>query len=121
MQDFYLFLERMGGLHDCQISSLRWDQESCWIELVLDDLYSNFVGLSEYPGREKGSIKLMDVERATFDIETAAGLRIYEICPSKERANTVDLKFSPSGAISVTCKKAVYPECRLTSLQPKKG
>jgi hypothetical protein len=113
MQDFYLFLARMGNLHDCRISSLRWDQEGRWIELVFDDLYSNFAGFPEYPGREQGSIRLIGVERSVFDVEVADGLRVYEVCPSMERENTIDVKFSPTGTISVTCKKAIYPECRL--------
>ncbi len=50
MGDFKRKLEMLGLLHDSVVRQLIWKPEEKTIEFVVEDFYSNFEGLPEYPG-----------------------------------------------------------------------
>ena len=103
------FLLKLGGLHDATLVAIDWQLESRTLEFVLDDLYANFGGLPEYPGRHKAVIKLEGVSRIDFNVEATERLRVFEILPAEDRADEVVAKFSPGGSIRVRFTSAIYP------------
>ena len=44
------FFLALGGLHDSMLRLLQWRPETRCLGLGIDDLYSNFFQLPEYPG-----------------------------------------------------------------------
>jgi hypothetical protein len=103
------FLFKLGGLHDSTLVAINWQLESRTLEFVLDDLYANFGGLPEYPGRHKAVIKLEGVSRVDFNVDATERLRVFEILPAEDRADEVVAKFSPGGSVRVRFASAVYP------------
>ena len=107
------FLNAMGGLHDAVVVSIDWQIEAHTLEFTFDDLYANFRGLPEYPGRQRGSILLRDVSRVVVEVDSEERLRVFEILPVEDRADEVVAKFSPSGRITVRFAAAEHPESAL--------
>jgi hypothetical protein len=103
------FLLKLGGLHDATVVAIDWQLESRTLEFVLDDLYANFSGLPEYPGRHKAVIRLEGVSRIDFNVEVTERLRVFEILPAEDRSDEVVAKFSPGGSIRIRFASAVYP------------
>lgn len=103
------YLLKLGGLHDARVVAVNWQIDSQVVEFVVDDLYANFGGLPEYPGRHKGVIRLEGVTRIEFDVEASEKLKIFELLPAEDHANEVLAKFSPSGRVRVRYTSATYP------------
>lgn len=103
------YLLKLGGLHDAQLVAMNWHVDSQAVEFVVDDLYANFSGLPEYPGRQKGAIRLEGVSHVEFDIEAWEKLKVFELLPSEDHANEVVAKFSPSGCVRIRYASATYP------------
>lgn len=109
MKDFYDFLHKMGGLHDSIVTCLTWLPSEKKIEFCFEDMYSNFDGLPEYPGRESGMITLHDVSDLTIGLETDGPLRVFEFLPVEGESDVVLVTFTPSGRIRVRFSSADYP------------
>lgn len=103
------FLLKLGGLHDSRLVALNWQVGSQAVEFVLDDLYANFGGLPEYPGREKGVIRLEGITRIEFEVDTSERLKIFELLPVDDREDEVLAKFSPGGHVRIRYTSATYP------------
>ena len=104
------FLLRLGGLHDTTLVAVDWRLESRTIQFEFDDLYANFGGLPEYPGRHTGIIKLEGITQIDFNFEATERVKVFEILPAEERSDEVLAKFSPSGSIRIRFTSAVYPK-----------
>lgn len=104
------FLQKLGGLHDAHLVAVNWQAGSQAVEFVVGDLYANFGGLPEYPGRHQGVIRFDGVTRIEFDIEASEKLRIFEMLPADEQANEVLVKFSPSGRVRIRYTSASHPQ-----------
>lgn len=79
MNSFRRAIEDLGDLHDARLQKLVWDFQSRTIEFGIADMYANFAGLPEYPGKQPGSIVLRDIGEASFEIAAMAqGQRIFE-------------------------------------------
>ncbi|MPN42509.1 hypothetical protein SDC9_190066 [bioreactor metagenome] len=115
MKDFYDFLKRMGGMHDSTVACLTWLPSERRVEFHFDDLYSNFDGLPEYPGREPGMIALHGVSNLTIALENDGPLRVFEFLPQEDESDVVLVTFSPSGKIRARFCAADYPPCRLVT------
>lgn len=62
------FFYALGNLHDARIESIEWNVLQQEIALVVDDLYSNFEGFAEYPGRQMARLSLRHVSKWESDI-----------------------------------------------------
>src|ERR1700744_5314705 len=113
MRDFYSFLEKMGGLHDSKLESITWNPVAGQIEFIFDDIYFNFEGYPEYPGKERGSITFTGVKHLRFDLSVEGPLHVYEISRMEGEADEVYLAFWPSGRIGVRFEDVIFPECRI--------
>jgi hypothetical protein len=103
------FLLKLVGLHDATLVAMNWQLETRTLEFVLDDLYANFGGLPEYPGRHRGIIKLEGISRIEFDVEATERLKIFEMLPAEDRPDEVLVKLSPSGYVRIRFASAVCP------------
>lgn len=113
MNEFFEFLSKMGGMHDSEVSSIQWRPIEGRIEIAVEDLYANFDGFPEYPGKESGVIALLGVRQLLMSLENHAKLRIFEFLPVENERDTALIRFSPSGSIRVHFTSAEYPKCRL--------
>ena len=103
------FLLKLGGLRDATLVAIDWQIESRTLEFVIDDLYANFGGLPEYPGRHKAVIKLEGISRVDFNVDATERLRVFKILPAQDRVDEVIAKFSPGGSIRIRFASAIYP------------
>jgi hypothetical protein len=109
MKDFYDFLAKMGGMHDSTVACLTWLLSEKKIEFQFDDLYGNFYGLPEYPGRRAGVIVLRGVSSLSITLETDGPLRVFEFLPEQDESDVVSITFSPNGKIRARFCAADYP------------
>ena len=110
MKEFFEYLRKLGGLHDAVMTDLRWKPAERTIELHFDDLFSNFEGLPEYPGRQPAVIVLHGVSDVRVDIETSdSTLRVFEFLAREGSSDAVTLTFSPSGKLESRLQSADYP------------
>ena len=84
--------ESLSYLHDSVVERVTWTPEARTLELAIEDFYSNFEGLPEYPGRQGGSITLRGIATIDIDIDFDA-----------VRLNIDDLavETGPSGVLTV--------------------
>ena len=109
MDQLFDFLHSLGGLHDAIVISINWKIESNTLEVILDDLYANFRGFPEYPGRQSGVIQFQGTSKVDFNVDSSERLKIFEILLMEGCANEVIAKFSPSGTLSIRFASATYP------------
>lgn len=115
MKDFYDFLSMMGGMHDSTVACLSLLPSERRIEFHFDDMYSNFDGFPEYPGRQSGVIVLNGVSDLSIALETGGPLRVFGFSPQEGESDVVLVTFWPSGRIRARFSTADYPPCRLGS------
>lgn len=113
MTEFFEFLHRMGLMHDCRVLALNWKPAEQRLEFQIDDLYSNFLGLPDYPGPHAGTIALAGVSDLNIAIGHAEFLNIDEFEPSGGSPDHVSVKFWPSGRITARFASAIFPKCLL--------
>ena len=101
------FFAELGNLHDAKIDAMDWNPAEQKVVLALDDLYSNFVGLPEYIGKQPVCLILSGVSRLEIEVTLDAfPLRIvdFEIDDTISDAKMkVIASFGPSGFIRATC------------------
>lgn len=103
------FLNALGGLHDAIVVSIDWQVEKRTLEFAFDDLYANFRGMPEYPGRRTGLVRLQGVSEVSIDVESRERLRVFELLPDEQQPDVVVAKFSPSGRITLKYTSADFP------------
>jgi hypothetical protein len=116
MRDLKRKLESLGLLHDSAIQQLLWKPEENTIEIVIEDFYSNFEGLPEYPGLMGGSIILSRVHHVEVGIKyDEKHLIIYEVQVDNISPDNyhITVLFRPSGQMQVTCGHIEFPELEI--------
>ena len=63
------FLAGLGHLHDARITELRYSPNENELTLYLDDLYSNFIGLPEYPGETPACLAASGILALNVDLQ----------------------------------------------------
>lgn len=109
MNAFADFLNALGGLHDSTVISIDWQVEVKTLAFTFDDLYANFQGLPEYPGRRTGVIFLRGLSQVKINIESIERLRVFEILPADGQPDMIIAKFSPGGHLTAKYASAEYP------------
>jgi hypothetical protein len=107
--------ELVGGLHDAVLIRLDWMAGQRRLELEVEDLYSNFEGLPNDPGRCPGTIALVGVARLRLDLEpTERGLMVYDVSLVRSESGHMDvtITFSPAGRITAQCSDVEWLEAR---------
>lgn len=116
MNSFNDFLLRMGGMHDSIVERLMWSPDEKRIELQFDDLYRNFNGLPEYPGRQLGVIVLHGVSNLSLTLDSDGPLRVFEFLPEEGESDVVVLTFSPTGKLRVQYSAVDHPACLINAV-----
>ena len=102
-----LFFSELGNLHDAKIQLIDWNLVQGEIAFELDDLYSNFVGLSEYEGIQPVRLILRNIFK--FEIDATPNkypIRIldFEVEEDVYDSNVrVFVNMGSSGFIRITC------------------
>ena len=91
------------------VVSINWQAEANTLEFAFDDLYANFRGMAEYPGRRKGVILLRGLSQLSIDVESSERLRVFEFLPDERQPGVVLVKFSPGGHITAKYTAAEHP------------
>lgn len=101
------FFSELGNLHDAKIKLVEWDPIQSKIVLVLDDLYSNFVGLSEYQGAQPVRLILSNVSKFKTDVyPDKSPMRIIDFEVAEENHDSevsVFVNVGPTGFMQITC------------------
>ncbi len=112
MTDLQKILGSLGGLHDAVVHRIVWTPEKNILEFEVDDFYSNFEGLPEYPGPLSGSLVLQGVEHVHFDVETGESrLNVDEFVVAEAGSGgfTACVTFWPTGRITARFRSATHP------------
>lgn len=111
------FLNALGGLHDAHVVSIDWQIEAKTLAFTFDDLYANFLGLPEYPGKQRGQITLRGVSQVNIDVQSdQQRLRVFEFLSVDGQADAVVATFRPSGRVTAQFVKAEHPLNELRSV-----
>lgn len=116
MSDLKRKLEGLSHLHDSAVTELTWKPTDRTLTFAVEDFYSNFEGLPEYPGAMGGSITLSNVQLVTIDIDyDEKHLFIYEVIIDDTHPNQyrISVTFRPSGRIEVACGHVGFPELKI--------
>lgn len=102
-----LFFSELGNLHDAKIQLIEWDPVQSKISFVLDDLYSNFVGLPEYPGTQSVRLILSNVSKLEIDVTPDKfPMRVIDFEVEEEMSDSrmrVLVNVGPTGLMQITC------------------
>ena len=100
--------EQHGELHDSQILHIRWDVIDRTIEIALDDMHANFLGLPEYEGARPIVILFRAVEDVSLNCDSRSGDRqcIYGIEIQENHSPKTELTIFlwPSGRLQFSCE-----------------
>jgi len=100
------FFRDLGNIHDAKIESIVIDLARRRIFIHVDDLYRNFVGLSDYKGAKPCDILLNNVrEFRIFPIDLESIKRIIDFeTTSSHRGISIEIKLSPAGSLFIECE-----------------
>lgn len=102
-----LFFSELGNLHDAKIQLIEWNPIQGEIAFVLDDLYSNFVGLSEYVGIQPVRLILRNIFKLDIDaIPDKYPMRIVDFEVEEDSSDSkvrVFVNMGSRGFIRITC------------------
>ena len=114
MDTLHAFLKRLGGLHDAIVVGIIVKPELKTIELHVDDIYSNFQGMPQYPGAKAGVIAFEGVETLKVELDMQEKhLNIDEFVVSDDNSNNkkrASISFWPSGKIALTYMSSRFPD-----------
>jgi hypothetical protein len=111
MNNFRNLLLKLGGLHDARLTAMNWNIDSSSIDLIINNIYANFDGFPEYPGRRDGSIKLEEVSYVEsyvekIEVEKAENLKIFDFLVMSDSEIEILIKFTPNGHLCIRCATA---------------
>jgi len=100
------FFRDLALLHDARVEGVEWLGES--VVISVDDLYSGFLGLPEYPGLTAASIVFGRVKEFNLNSEPAGEkLSVFDIDlrhgPS-DNTLAVEISLAPGGRIRIRCE-----------------
>ncbi len=109
--DFLKHLAENIGLHDAGILQVNWDAIHDEVNLVIDDLWSNYVGLPEYKGPLLGTIKLLGVRCVSIDFTKTLRLDIINVDVEETSYDTLRciITLNGNGRIIVEYKESKCP------------
>src|SRR5437868_12491113 len=92
----------LGQLHDANITKFTWEAGKQTFTLHIDDLYSNFEGLPEYPGQTPATITFKNVAQLETSIDLKERLWIYswEFLDEENRKVAL-IGFTPGGRMRI--------------------
>ena len=99
------FFHQLGLLHDARIESFEWVPPKRQVLIKIDDLNSNFLGLSEYEGLLPATLVFSNVKKVIIGINPVPeSFYIYDLETSSSATHiNVVIKFSPGGKMEFTC------------------
>lgn len=100
------FFRDLGELHDARVLNFLWCDQT--VRIGVDDLYSAFDGLPEYPTRQGASLIFEEVQHLRLDLECNGGLAIFGIDASLDEATAlilVRIDLSPGGRVELACRR----------------
>lgn len=100
------FIKSLGGLHDATLTNLHWYLEDKRLEFGIEDIYSNFHGLPNYPGATKGKFIFSDVKKLIVEVKLSeVGLIVFDWTVTKDMSDNFcsEIRFSPGGLVVVEC------------------
>lgn len=100
------FIKSLGGLHDAALRRLQWSGDERRLEIDVDDLYSNFLGLPEYLGPKRAGFVFYEVRSLGIEVDlTERGLTLYDWTFQVDAASghCCEISFSPGGRVIVSC------------------
>ena len=100
-------IESLGGLHDATILSVAWIAAERQLLIEVDDIYSNAVGLPEYPGPTRATLVFSEVTLLELNSDLAAdGLMVYEWTMSRSVPDRYasSISLSPGGKLTIECR-----------------
>jgi hypothetical protein len=103
------FFSELGSLHDAVLLALEWNPATRQLVISVDDLYSNFFQLPEYPGKREASFFASDLRTLEFDLisRDITPLRILKFHVTQSADSKLiacELRFA-EGRIKLTCQK----------------
>ncbi|MEM7173268.1 MAG: hypothetical protein AAF530_24105 [Pseudomonadota bacterium] len=100
------FFERLGGIHDAQIESIKWDVHCNCLAIKVDDLNSNFLGLPEYEGCRPVNVQFSDVPNCNIDVQSFdKDTSIFDIdIENIGPGFSVHIRLSPGGYLKFRCE-----------------
>jgi len=101
---FPQFIESLGELHDARLIRMQWLPQDERFEIEVADMYSNFLGLPEYPGAARGMFTFSGV--SALDVSVVLKVERLTIYGWEfDAAGTSNILFSPGGRIVVACNQ----------------
>jgi hypothetical protein len=119
VMDLFTFLEQMGGLHDSRVQAIVWNPTDYSIEFRFVDIYSNFLGLPEYPGKQSGVVVLHGIREMHMSIDASEPLRVFEFLQHDDQPDEVLVTFSPGGHMRIRFERAEYTPAGLQTKEIK--
>jgi hypothetical protein len=117
LSDPRALFDALGHLHDSDILVPEVNTITREVTLVVDDLYSNFLDLPEYPGQQPVRLIFCGVD----DLDMGMGLDGFparittlEVEEHSGQRASVVVRLQPSGHIRITCASVA---CRTTGTE----
>lgn len=113
------FFEILGGLHDAKITDLYLHASQCRIEIEVDDMYSNFFGLTELSGIITARLVWIGVTSLQILDVNFLALNIFEMSLKTIGSGMqTDVKLWPHGHIAIEHGGISLPEIDTKRVEP---
>lgn len=104
IKDPAAFFLALGGMHDARFH-VRVNQSDETLMIDVDDIYTSFLDLPEYPGKQNSTFTFFDVGNICLDfaVEDSINCRIYDITIKSEKdscRDTLIMSISPGGQLA---------------------
>ena len=113
MTNFEQFLKDLGGLHDARVTKLTLDAVERLFVIEVDDVYSNFEGLSGYKGLTPARIVLKEISqvRVALNVGTEE-FNIYTLSVDQINENqwAASITFWSEGKITMNFDGVEFPQ-----------
>lgn len=99
------FFSDLGNLHDAEIQLVEWSPPHQEVVFLIDDLYSNFIDLPEYPGLQPVRLAVEGVSKLEANVtRDKMSLRVMDFEVEETSADSslqITVKFTPAGQIRI--------------------
>lgn len=107
MRDNLELLNELGGLHDARVEEVVWRKADHSLRFTIEDMFSNFDGLPDYPGPTPGTLTLVGVENATIEAGVFKGQFIISGVDVEQRDGGFGVRLGlrePGADIRLRCR-----------------